>query len=114
MIQPQQIISVEYLKCNSCGYVTLMPKRVCPKCASTDIEITQSPGKGELVDFTTIFYPPDSYKGREPYTSVLVKLSNGCKVFGVIESEVKDIRLGSSVRVAKYDETTGGFIFELG
>ncbi len=114
MTQPQQTVSIECSKCNNCGNVTLSPKKACPKCGSTEIEMTQSQGKGEVVDFTTIYYPPDNYQDRAPYTSILVRLSNGCKLFGVIEGEVKDIPPGSPVTVVKHDEATGGFIFRLG
>lgn len=109
-----QIISVECFRCKDCGNVMLSCKKVCPKCGSMAIEEATAEGKGNIVDFTTIFYPPDNYKDRAPYTSVLVQLSNGCKLFGVMEGEVKDIHSGSPVRVAKHDENTGGFIFELG
>ena len=106
-------ISIECNKCSSCGNVTLAPKKVCAKCGGTDIEAVQSPGKGEVIDFTTVYYPPDNYKDRAPYTSVLVKLENGCKLFGVIEGEVRDIPAGSPVSAVKHDEQTEGFIFEL-
>jgi len=108
-----QVTSVECFKCNDCENVTLSPKKLCPKCGSKAVEKTTSEGKGKVVNFATVFFPPDNYKGREPYTSVLIQLSNGCKLFGVIEGEVKDINLGSPVKVSKYDENTGGFIFEL-
>ncbi len=114
MTKSQQTVPLDCFKCRNCGNVTVVPTRVCWKCASTDIETVQSQGKGEVVDFTTIYYPPDNYKGRAPYTSVLVRLSNGCRLFGVIDGEVKDISLGSPVSVVKYDESTGWFIFQLG
>ena len=108
------IVSIECSKCGNCGNVTLAPKKVCPKCGSTDIQMTQSPGKGEVVDFTAVYYPPDNYKDRAPYTSVLVKLDSGCKVFGIMEGEVKNISPGSPVSAVEHDEQTGGFIFQLG
>ncbi len=108
-----QAISVGCFKCNNCGNVTFSIKKVCPKCGSTAIEKTLSEGQGKVVDFTTVFFPPDNYKGREPYTSVLIQLDSGCKLFGMMEGEVKDIQPGSPVRVARYDEKTAGFILEL-
>ena len=114
MTQSQPNVSLECFKCNNCGNATAESRKVCPKCGSTDIEISQSGGKGEVVDSTIVYYPPDNYKDRVPYTSILVRLSNGCKLFGVIEGEVKNISPGSPVTMVKQDEATGGFIFRLG
>jgi len=114
MAQPQQTVSLECFKCKKCGNATQAPRKVCPKCGSTDIEVTQAEGKGEVVDFTAVYYPPDNYKDMAPYTSVMVRLSNGCKLFGVIEGEAKDISPGSPVTMVKYDEAKKGFIFRLG
>ncbi len=108
-----ETLSLECYKCGNCGNVTLSVKRVCPKCYSTKIEKTQSDGKGKVVDFTTVYYPPDNYKDMCPYTSVLVQLNNGCKLFGVMEGEVKNISPGSPVALAKHDAATGRLIFRL-
>ncbi|MFC2005933.1 Zn-ribbon domain-containing OB-fold protein [Chloroflexota bacterium] len=94
--------------------MTSWPAKVCHKCGSRDIEATQSEGKGRVIDFTTVYYPPEDYKDRVPYTSVLVQLNNGCKLFGVIDGEAKDISPGSPVAAVKRDEATGGIIFRLG
>ena len=113
MTQPQKIMSIECFKCSNCGNAFVAPRVVCPKCSSTDIETIQAEGKGEVIDFTTIYFPPDNYEDKAPYTSIMVRLSNGCTVFGVIEGEVKDIPLGSPVTMVEYDENTGGLFFRL-
>ena len=113
MTQPQQATSIECFRCNNCGNTTLARKKICPKCGSADIETIQSEGKGEVVDFVTIYFPPHNYKDIAPYNSLKVRLSNGCMAFGVIEGEVKDIPLGSQVTMVKHDEATGGLFFRL-
>jgi len=113
MAQSQRAASLECFRCNNCGNITLMLKKVCPKCGDTNIQKSDSPGEGEVVDFTTVYYPPDDCKDIAPYTSVLVRLSNGCKLFGVIKGEVKDISPGKLVKLTEHDANTGRLIFQL-
>ena len=114
MTQAKKTIHIECFRCNGCGNSTFSTKKLCPKCQSSDIEIAQSQGKGVVVDFANVYYPPNNYKGMAPYTSVLVQLDNGCKLFGVIEGEVKDLPPGSPVTFIRHDENTGGLFFQLG
>ena len=113
MTPEQETARVECFRCNSCGNVTLSPKKVCHRCGSQDIEATQSEGTGQVIDFTTVYYPPDDYKDRAPYTSVLVRLSSGCQLFGIIDGEAKNISPGSQVALLTRDETTGVTVFQL-
>ena len=109
----QGAISIESYKCQGCGKTTVLPKLVCPKCGSTDIVTAQSEGKGKIIDSTIVYFPPDDYKDLAPYTSVLVQLNNGCKLFGVIKGEIKDIPLGSPVTLIENDEGEEGYFFQL-
>jgi uncharacterized OB-fold protein len=86
--------------------------KVCRKCGSTDIGTIKAKGQGKVVDFTVIYYAPDNYKAKAPYTSILVRLTNGCKLFGVIEGEAKGILPGDAVTLVKRDKDTGGFVFQ--
>ncbi len=112
-MSPVQNMSIECQKCNVCGYITLERKRVCPKCGGLENTAIQSEGKGRLIDFTIIYFPPDAYKELVPYTSVLVQLSNGCKVFGIMKGEHKDLQQGSPVTMVGHDEAEGGIFFQL-
>ena len=107
-------MSIECYKCNSCGNTTLAAKKVCPRCGGTEISVIESDGKGQVIDFTIVYFPPDNYKDLAPYTSVLVQLDNGCRLFGIIRGECKDIPPGSLVTVVERDETRGGIFFRLG
>lgn len=108
------ILSLECSRCSQCGYVTQAVKKVCPNCGSAKIDRVQLEGRGEVLDFTTVYYPPDNYKDLTPYTSILVKLNNGCKVFGVIEGEAKGISIGSPVSLARHEVEKGRLIFRPG
>jgi uncharacterized OB-fold protein len=91
----------------------LAEKKVCPKCGGTEIATTQSDGKGRIVDSTLVYFPPDEYKDLAPYTSVLVQLDNGCRLFAIIKGEHRDIDPGSPVTLVDQDEYKGGMFFQL-
>ena len=103
---------IECQKCNRCGYITLEQKRLCPKCGGMESAAIQSEGKGRLIDFTIIYFPPEAYKDLAPYTSVLVELNNGCKFFGIMKGEHSDLQPNSPVIMTGHDEANGGIFFE--
>lgn len=103
----------ESFRCKGCGKVTLLPKKVCPDCGSTEVELYTSSAKGEILNYSTIYFPPENYKGREPYTSVLVRLDNGCKVLGILEGEIRQLPSESKVTIACYNKDTGELVFSL-
>jgi uncharacterized OB-fold protein len=109
-----QSVSIECYKCKSCGKITLDPKKVCSKCGGTEMEVIEADGKGKVLDFTIIYFPPDDYKDLAPYTSVLVQLNNGLKIFGLVEGEYHDIPLGAPARIVARDKVRGSIIFALG
>lgn len=113
MTEAQQSMAIDCFKCGHCGNVAIARKRLCPKCGGADIGKIQSEGKGEVVDFVTVFFPPGNYKNLAPYTSLKVRLGNGAMVFGVMEGEAKDVSEGSQVTMVKRDEATGGLFFVL-
>lgn len=106
-------VSIECYKCKSCGNTILPVKSVCARCGGTEITLIEAEGKGKVIDFTIITFPPDNYKDLVPYTSVLVQLNNGCRVFGIIKGECKDIPSGSPVTMVEHDEARGAFFFQL-
>ena len=111
MAQIPETVVIDCFKCNNCGNITLARKKVCPKCGSAAIQMVKSEGKGEVVDFAPVYFPPQNYKEIAPYTSLKVRLHNGCMVFGVMEGADKDILPGTLVTLVKRDEATGGLFF---
>ena len=104
---------IECHRCKQCGNTTLAEKKVCPKCGGTEIATTPSDGKGRIVDFTLVYFPPDEYKDLAPYTSILVELDNGCRLFAMIKGEHSDIEPGSPVSLVGQDEYKGALFFQL-
>jgi uncharacterized OB-fold protein len=70
------------LKCNSCDSITCPPKMVCMDCASSDQEIVEMSGKGEIKTFTTSYVAPLGREDEAPYTVVMVALEEGPWVSG--------------------------------
>ena len=70
------------LKCLSCGAVTVPPKMVCRKCTSSDMEIAELKGTGEIKTFTTVNVASEGRENEIPYTIVLVKLDEGPWIMG--------------------------------
>ncbi|MBI2528953.1 MAG: hypothetical protein HYY95_10085 [Candidatus Rokubacteria bacterium] len=58
---------------------------------------------GHVVDFVPVLYPPENLKGLGRYVSVLVRLDNGCQVFGVFRGDPERIRVGTPVVVSQGD-----------
>ena len=110
---PKQEMFINCFTCDDCGYTTIAQKVICAKCGGSKISGVQVAGKGKLVDFTVISFAPENYKDLAPFTSVLVQLENGCKLFGIIKGENLDIPLGSPVTMIGRDEERGAIFFEL-
>ena len=70
------------LKCNSCATVTVPPKMVCRKCASTDMDIVELSGKGKIETFTTVHIAAEGRESEVPYIIVLVELDEGPWIMG--------------------------------
>ena len=70
------------LKCNSCATVTVPPKMVCRKCASTDMDIVELSGKGKIETFTTVQVAAEGRESEAPYIIVLVALDEGPWIMG--------------------------------
>lgn len=70
------------LKCKQCGKITVPPKIACQECGSSDMDVAQLTGKGEIQTFTTIFVPPEGREPETPYVIVMVKLDEGPWIMG--------------------------------
>lgn len=71
------------LKCKKCGAITVPPKINCLQCCSTDLEITELSGKGEIKTFTVIRVAPEGLTA--PYVVAMAELEEGPWVMGNLE-----------------------------
>jgi uncharacterized OB-fold protein len=70
------------LKCKQCGTITVPPKMVCRKCASSDLEVVEVKGKGKIRTFATVYVGAEGRQGECPYIIVLVELDEGPWIMG--------------------------------
>ncbi|HAP93834.1 MAG TPA: nucleic acid-binding protein [Desulfotomaculum sp.] len=71
------------LKCRICEALTVPPKMCCAKCTSTDLELVELSGRGEIKTFTVIRVAPEEFTA--PYVVVMVELDEGPWVLGNLE-----------------------------
>ena len=70
--------------------------------------------KGEVLEFVPVLFPPENLKGLRQYVSVLVKLDNGCRAFGIFLGDPEKIKVGASVVVSKADKDSNALFFDMG
>ncbi len=70
------------LECKSCGAITVPPKMVCRKYTSSELEIVQLKGTGDIKTFTTVNVASEGREAEVPYTIVMVKLDEGPWIMG--------------------------------
>jgi len=95
-------------RCKECGALFVPPHPVCTKCHSTNMELVELKGKGNLAAFTCIFVGPPSmvqqgYDRKHPYCSGVVELDEGPRVVARIEgvdaSKPETIKIGIPLTV---------------
>lgn len=70
------------LKCRECGAVTCPPKMTCQECTSTDMDVIELSGNGEIVTYTVVNVGPEGREVEAPYVIVLIKLDEGPWIMG--------------------------------
>ena len=68
---------------------------------------------GEILDFVPVFYPPENLENLGKYVCLLVKLDNGCRMFGITLEKPENIKAGSRVMVSEYNKDDKGLFFKM-
>ena len=100
-------------RCNHCGYRSGILKAVCPQCGREGMVAQESVEKGEIVDFVPVAYPPENLKHLGSYVSVLVKLDNGCQIFGIVQDQPNHVNIGTSVTISSFNPETKELFFRI-
>ena len=98
--------------CNHCGYRSGVLKAVCPQCGSEGMVVQEGVKRGEIVDFVPVAYPPENLKHLGSYVSVLVKLDNGCQIFGIVLESPDQVKIGIPVSVSNFNHQTKELFFK--
>ena len=98
--------------CTHCGFRSGTFKAVCPKCGKEGMVAEEGVQQGAVVDFVPIAYPPDNLKHLGEYVSVLVKLDNECRIFGIVLENQKSVQIGTPVAISSYNQETKEVFFK--
>jgi len=113
MVESERLQLPQWFNCGYCGFRSGTFKAVCPKCGREGMALKEGVTRGEVVDFVPIAYPPENLKQLGEYVSVLVKLDNGCQIFGVVLENQKSIKIGTPVAISSFNQETKELFFEI-
>ena len=88
------------VKCEKCGELICPPRAICRKCCSNTFEWTEFEGKGKLLTYTIIHFPPSQFQALAPYAVGIVKLEEGPQLPGMIKNvKLEELRIGMDLQV---------------
>jgi len=99
-------------KCEKCFWHGASYRQICPVCGSQNIVEACVAGKGEVVDFVPVSFPPESLKDIGPYVTVLVNLDEQCMIFGIFSGNPQNLRIGSRVFIRDFHPESRRLYFE--
>lgn len=88
------------VKCEKCGEIICPPRGICRKCFSTTFEWVEFEGKGKLLTYTIIHFPPIQFQALAPYAVGILKLEEGPQLPGMIKHvKLEELRIGMDLQV---------------
>ena len=88
------------VKCLKCGALICPPRTICPKCFGDRFEWVQLNGRGDLLTFTVIYFPPTQFQALAPYAVGIVKMTEGPQIPGMIRNVMVDgLEIGMKLQV---------------
>lgn len=88
------------VKCKKCGDLICPPRGICRKCLSTTVEWMEFKGKGKLLTYTIIHFPPIQFQALAPYAVGILKLEQGPQLPGMIKHvKLEELRIGMDLQV---------------
>jgi hypothetical protein len=88
------------VKCKQCGAVICPPRSICPKCFADESDWMELKGRGKLLTYTIIHFPPSQFQALAPYAVGIVKLEQGPQLSGMIKNvKLEDLRIGMEIQV---------------
>ena len=97
---------LRYQCCTKCERVQCIPRSLCEKCQSTDLQWRVSARIGTVLSFTTVHRAPlPVFKEMVPYVIAIVDMSEGFRVMANALPAVQQaaLTIGSRVRIGFMD-----------
>ena len=94
------------VKCSQCNSLICPPRSICPICcAAKESEWVEMKGKGKLLTYTVIHFPPSQFQALAPYAVGILQLQEGPRLPGMIKNvKLEDLRIGMDLTV-EYETT---------
>jgi uncharacterized OB-fold protein len=87
------------VKCRGCGRLICPPRGICPKCYSDKFDWIDLKGRGKLLTYTIIHFPPSQFQALAPYAVGIVRLDEGPRLSGMIKNvKLEDLRIGMDIQ----------------
>jgi uncharacterized OB-fold protein len=112
MVESERLRLPQWFNCNYCGFRSGTFKAVCPRCGREGMALKEGVARGVVADFVPIAYPPENLKQLGEYVSVLVKLDNGCQIFGIVLENRNRVKMGTPVTISSFNRETKELFFE--
>ncbi len=88
------------VKCSKCGAILWPPREVCPKCLGSELEWYEFKGRGRLLTYTLIHFPPIQFQALAPYAVGILKLEDGPHMPGMLRNmKLEELRIGMELQV---------------
>jgi uncharacterized OB-fold protein len=88
------------VRCKKCGAISWPPHSLCSGCFSNTMEWIEFKGRGKLLTYTIIHFPPGQFQALAPYVVGIVKLEEGAQLPGMIKNlKLEEVRIGMELQV---------------
>ena len=88
------------VRCKKCAAIIWPPRGICPNCLGYSFEWIEFKGKGKLLTFTIIHFPPSQFQALAPYAVGILKLTEGPQLPGMIKQvKLTDLKIGMDLQV---------------
>ena len=91
--------------CRNCGWTDFHAANLCPRC-NGNVKQSVFAGKGKIVTYTAIRYPPKGFENQAPYVVAIIDIENGPRVIGRVSNSADEVKIGSSVTLRSTKEDT--------
>jgi uncharacterized protein len=88
------------MRCAGCGALNPWWERYhCYACGGGELAEEELAGRGELTNYTVVYYPPRDFLGQEPYVVGHIQMDEGVLLPApVVEVAPEDVEVGTRVR----------------
>lgn len=103
---PEELIAC--YACERCSHRSAGYSPLCRRCGHGTLKRVEATPGGTVLDFVPVRYPPDNLRSLGAYVSVLVRLDDGCELFGIVRGDPGPVAIGRRVVAVAGGDRGGG------